>query len=479
MEESTITLPTPLSEETIRLSALDQQAQRHYAKPLLLFKAQHKGLNDPLIRHLKTGLSAALAETPEFASAVVPIPESTRKELQLRLTPRSGAVWRVVDYTSDELRAEWPYGSFDELAARHFPFDALEIPKEKLVSPLFLNIPDEATELPALGIQVSLIEGGAVVAFCWHHTVSDARGAVVLLNAWARRTRECVVDGKPGEPRSGLCLDDESRERWRLDYGSASPAEVPREYVVDASRRSPVAPGSVHLMDREVPLGKPFRITTWYFPAEGLKALREMIGGQFTVVEMVCSLLWKCVSRARGLLDDDNKAGTSLFTTRLEFRSRLNPPLPGSFIGNICEPNARARLSLAKVCSAPTGESLAALASAIRAATEAVDEAAVRGYISHIHSLPAVTDLTWDYKGFPGPDFGVTDLSGLDLFKMDWGPTLGKPVGLRFAYREGGLVYLLPMDPDGGMEVQVLCEPEAVEVMKGDEFLGLYCSLRA
>ncbi|KAK0701264.1 transferase family-domain-containing protein [Lasiosphaeris hirsuta] len=478
MDETTVKLSVPLSEEVIDLSSLDQQAQRHYAKPMLLFKLDHKGIRDPVIRHLQNGLSAALSETPDFASTVAPVPGSTRKELHLRINPESGASWRVVDYTNEQHKDAWPFGSFDELAARNFPFT--DIPAERLVNPVFLNIPDDVRELPSLGIQLSLIDGGIVMAFCWHHTVSDARGANVLLSSWARHTRASILHGKPDDP---VTPEEETRERWRLNYGTANAriAQVP-DYVVDAGARSPLSAGSMHLLDREDPTQAPFNISTWYFSAEALQSLRDALGGAadsgalFTPVEAACALLWKHVSRAR-LLDAGGDA-TSLFTTRLEFRARLRPPLSGDYIGNICEPNARARMPLSEVCSVATGTSLATLASAIRTATEAVDDSTVRNYIGLINSLAAVTDLTWDYNGFPGPDFGVTDLSGLDVLRTDWGPSLGAPVCLRLAYREGGLLYLFPIDRQGGLEAQVLCEPEAADRLKADDGLTQYATLR-
>lgn len=478
METTKVKLSVPVSEEVIRLSALDQQAQRHYAKPTLFFKLDHEGINDPVIEHLKKGLSVALSETPDFASTIAPLPGSARKELQLQLNPESGVSWRSVDHTAEVNKGAWSYGTFKELAAKHFSLT--DVPPERLVNPELVDIPENVRELPALSVQLNLIEGGAIMAICWHHTVSDARGFNVLLNSWARHTKESILRGEPDDP---VIPAEETRDRWRLDRGvGATIAQVP-EYVVDASARSPRSATSLHLLDREDPLGAPFEISTWYLSSASLQSLRDSLGadsdsGVFTSVEAVSALFWKHVSRARGLLERGEEGATSLFTTRLEFRARLLPPLSGDYVGNICEPNAHARLPLSELCSPSTGASLAKVASAIRAATEAVDDAAVRTYIGLVNALPAVTDLTWNYNGFPGPDFGVTDVSGLDICRTDWGPVLGSPVSLRLAYREGGLLYLFPMDPQGGLEVQTLCEPDAVERLKSDEEMAKFVAFR-
>jgi hypothetical protein len=468
---------TPFSDEVIRLSTLDQQAQRHYAKVLAFFRIDHGGKRDPLINQLRRGLAVSLSELPDFASKVVPVPGSTRKELQLQLGPDSAVPWRVVDYTQQEAVPDnvWQYGSYDEIASRHF--SVTDIPPERLVDPACLHVPDDAQEVPALAIQVNLIPGGLILAICWHHTVCDARSLNVLANSWARHTAASLANGDPGSPAQPA---EETRERWRLSYGprDASLADLP-DYIVDAAARSPLTAGSTHLHDRIDPVG-PFVISTWYFSAAALQSLRSVLAAataaneSFTSVEAASALVWRHVTRARflpGGEEDADRArrleGTSLFSTRLDFRARLRHPLPGDFIGNVCEPNARARVTLSEVCARGPG-ALAALASAIRAGTEAVDDAAVRAYIGLVNKLPAVTDLTWGYDLFPGPDLGVTDLSGLDSLRADWGRRLGAPERVRLATRENGLAYIFPIDHEGGFEVQVQCEAEAVERMKSD-----------
>ncbi|KAK3904813.1 transferase family-domain-containing protein [Staphylotrichum tortipilum] len=474
---------TPFSDEVISLSTLDQQAQRHYAKVLAFFRIDHGGKQDAVINQLRRGLAVSLSETPDFASMVVPVPGSTRKELQLRLGPDSAVPWRVVDYTQQEAAAEnvWQYGTYDEIASRHFSL--ADIPPELLVDPACLHVPEDAQEVPALAIQVNLIRGGLILAICWHHTVCDARSLNVLANSWARHTAASLTNGGPDSPPSQTA--EGTRERWRLSYGSrnATLADLP-DYVADAAARSPLSAGSAHLHDRVNCVETPFVISTWYLSAAALQSLRSVLGAvsaaneSFTPVEAVSALVWRHVTRARFLRvpseEDADGAdgagqlkGTSLFSTRLDFRARLRPPLPGDFIGNVCEPNARARVPQSEVC-APGPRALVALASAIRAGTEAVDDAVVRAYIGLVNELPAVTDLTWGYDLFPGPDLGVTDLSGLDSLRADWGRRLGAPECVRLATRENGLVYIFPIDREGGFEVQVQCEAEALDRMKRD-----------
>ena len=89
-----------------------------------------------------------------------------------------------------------------------------------------------------------------------------------------------------------------------------------------------------------------------------------------------------------------------------------------NIIDNACEDNARARIPLAEISFS---KSLKTLASDIRAATQAVDAAAVHRFIGCVNTLGAVTNLTRKLNLFPGPDLGVTDISGLDILRADWG----------------------------------------------------------
>ncbi|KKK14384.1 hypothetical protein ARAM_000098 [Aspergillus rambellii] len=177
-------------------------------------------------------------------------------------------------------------------------------------------------------------------------------------------------------------------------------------------------------------------------------------------------------------LEQAYPGGTSLFTTRLDFRARTKPPFPDTFVGNINKPTARVRLPLAEVCAASTPESLVTLAEAIRVATEGTGEQAMRTLIGLVNNAAAVTDVAWNYNYFPEPDLGVTDISGIEALKQNWGTPLGTPTHIKSYSRETGLLYLFPQDQDGGFEIQIQCENEAVEALKRDDRFQQYCEFR-
>ncbi|KAJ0414845.1 transferase family-domain-containing protein [Aspergillus carlsbadensis] len=472
MEQTTVKLSVPLCEDVIKLSALDQQIMRFYAESFMVFEFDPAKKADDIVHHLKQGLAVALSEIPDFAATVAPVPGSRRKELELRIGPESGVPFKVVDQTKQE---SWVYGSYADLASKHFPI--VEIPHDVL----FVPQPVEYTDgLPAAFLQVNLIDGGVIIAVSWHHAVGDARGISLLMDIWAKHTKTSITQGRPDLPAAQA---EGSRDRWRLDHGlrDVTVDDLP-EYTIDSSARQS-ATGSI-LLDREQPVTVPYTVSTWYLSADSLKSLRNSLAqaetenaAQFTKVEAVSALVWKHASIARQL-DQIHPDGSSLFTTRLDFRARTKPPFSDSFIGNINEPTARVRIPLSEVCAPSTPESLVTLAEAIRVATESTGEKSVRTLIGLINDAPAVTDVTWKYNYFPGPDIGVTDISGIESRKQDWGGALGTPVLLRSYSRETGLLYLFPQDKDGGFEIQFQCEMEAVEKLKKDEIFSKYCTYK-
>ncbi|KAL3482092.1 transferase [Aspergillus californicus] len=470
MQEKLVKLSVPLSEDVIKLSALDQQIMRFYAKSVMIFELDPAKRSDDIVHHLEQGLSVALSEVPDFASIVAPVPNSQRKDLELRIGPDSGVPFKVVDQTKQD---SWVYGSYADLAAKAFPTS--DIPHDILFIP---QPAPSADGLPATLLQVNLVDGGVIIAVAWHHSVADARGISLLTDVWARHTRISMTQGKPDLPAATITGD-----RWRLDHGlrDVTIDHLP-EYTIDSSARA--HPNGSHLLDREHPVTVPYTVSNWYLSASSLKSLRGTLAGaesdsaaQFTKVEAVSALVWKHMSIARGL-DESYPGGTSLFTTRLDFRARTKPPFPDTFIGNINEPTARIRLPIAEVCTPATPESLVTLAEAIRVATESTDEQTIRTLIGLVNSAPAVTDVAWKYNYFPGPDLGVTDISGNESLKQNWGGALGEPVSVRSYSRETGLLYLFPQDQDGGFEIQIQCEREAVEKLKADEGFSRYCGFR-
>ncbi|KAH6975723.1 trichothecene 3-O-acetyltransferase [Ilyonectria destructans] len=478
-EQTVVTPSQPPIDEVIELSILDQHALRMYSKFVIVFKMENGNEVSDDIQHLKNGLGRALSEHPEFAANVIHMAGSTRKELELQIGPESGVPFKIVDHSSriddskhchELLRGH----NYEKLERNNFPLT--KIPEEVL----FVDnaSPEGAypTGIPTLNVQVNIIDGGLLLGISWHHTVADAGGVNMFVKAWAKATNVSCTHGDV-EPEE---ISTEMSERWRLSYGiqGASIADFP-EYVADASARSPNT-GHPHLLDRKFSVPSDSQISMWQFSAKSLQSLVNLLNcpGQgneqrYTPVEALSALLWKHLSLARQLnilFPED----TSLFTTRIDFRRRLSPPLPVSYIGNVNQPVPRTRVSIRELCTPSTAQSLADLAQRIRGAVAENDDKIVRQLIGYVDTLPAVTDLALEFDTCPGPDIAITDLSGLDVMHQIWGNCLGRAVCIRGFVRYKGFAAFLPQDPEGGTQVHVQCEAAALESLKSDSNFTRY-----
>ncbi|EGX96625.1 Transferase [Cordyceps militaris CM01] len=485
MECTTVKLSVALGEEVVQLSTLDQQAQRAYANLLLVFKLSQNADADHVFSSLKRGLGAALTEVPDFASLVVPVPGSKKNELQLRLGPDSGVPFKLVrqDALASHLEKHSSGGTYAELARDNFPLAS--VPTELLFNQLPASELACARGLPGLLAQASVVDGGLIMGLSWHHTVSDARGINTLLSSWARHTKMWAGQGTIGSPSAA---PEPTRDRWRLTCG---PRDVHvshfSDYQINAAARTPLSPAAAHLLDRPDTTNATAGLSTWYFSKKALSSLRGELGRaaadgsdavQFTSGEAVSALVWKHLSLAR-LLHQQLAHETSLFASRIDFRGRAKPAFADGYIGNINEPNARTRMRLAEVCAPSSPASLVALAAAVREAIGAMDEKTMREFIGLVEGSSSVTDVYWDYNTFPGPDLVVTDMSGMDTLRQEWGGDLGQPVCIRSGSREKGVAYFLPQDAQGGFEVQLQCTAEDLGRLKDDSLFTKYAEFRS
>ncbi|KJZ71065.1 hypothetical protein HIM_09537 [Hirsutella minnesotensis 3608] len=479
-EETIVKLSKPLSDDVITLSTIDQHALRIYSKFVIVFKTEGEDQIRDGIRALKRGLAKALCEHPDFATQIVQKPGSTRKELELRIGPESGVQLRTVDHSS---RIDESQDCHELLRGRRYAdlergnFPLTDVPEELFFIPHADPEDFCPAGVPALLVQANVLDGAIILGISWHHSVSDACGMNTMCRAWAQATNIACTEGEawnPDEPTT-----DNSFERWRLSYGTrATIAEFP-EYVVEESARSP-GPNSQHLLDRKFIAYEACKVSMWHFSAESMQSFTELLNSagqgneqRYTQVEAISALLWKHLSRARRL-ETSFPGGSSLFTTRVDYRSRMSPPLPQKFIGNINQPVPRVRLSLREVCAASTPQSLAELAGVIRKTVSESGDKEVRKLVGFIDSLPGVVDLDLNFNTCPGPDVAITDLSGLDLMRHEWGMHLGRPICIRGFVRYKGFAAFFPKMFEGGRQLHMQCEAAAVERLKADPVFTRY-----
>ena len=169
--------------EPFFLSPIDNTMPRTYAPPsLLLFPIPQSGI-DTAVDTFHEGLRIILHAMPLLTGS-----------LRSHSTPQMGAVavtspWRTVDeiWRLREMRGRTRY-DYSELRRRGFPTTMFPMWDFSILE--FYTDDDP----PVMHVQVTLIDGGLVLALCVHHSFADGTGTNAILRIWASCCRGEVVD---------------------------------------------------------------------------------------------------------------------------------------------------------------------------------------------------------------------------------------------------------------------------------------------
>ena len=194
-----------------------------------------------------------------------------------------------------------------------------------------------------------------------------------------------------------------------------------------------------------------------------------------SVSEAISSLLWLHVVRARNV--DATQYPEAKLSLTVDARSRMsNPTIPKYFWGNMCEPNAVARMPTAGFLS-PEVEFLTSATQRVRSAIQNVNAPAVQRLAGMLVQLPKTTSITWNVDRWPGPDMLIVHLQSIPYTALDFGADFG---GCCEAFRlqigdiegkpDGRCIMFPPRKGDGrGLEVMLQYETSTLDRLDADE----------
>ncbi|KAF1349546.1 transferase family-domain-containing protein [Delphinella strobiligena] len=442
----------PVAGRSIQLSPIDQLHGPIRQFDVFCFKLSPAHTKDQLRESLNRGLSYTLAKLPDFLSNVV----DEEGDLRLkRLEIKDDATVRLLfkDYEDPELQGKWTAGTYEQLEKE-------DMPSSKLTTPLLAQHAADPDPF-ALSIQANFIPGGLLLAIIWHHAVCDGNGLNVILQSWSKHVAEITSDVRTNV----AYLPTASLDRHPLSHGNT-------DVTIDKT------PGLSWAKDAalpDFPKGIPrFTWAIWNISAERAAKLKEMASAPDSAMSWVSSgdaytaLLWKRYAAAR--TKSDTSSASKLWFP-VDFRKRLDTPLPSTYIGNSVLP-----------CVAPSTtadlatESLYSTALRIRQSVHGLTEKVIRDHIGLINEVPKLSDITFNVNLF-GTDLAITNWSGLGYLETEWGSAMGKPQFLRRTGDSavfGGVAVVQPRDQHGGFNLMTLFEVETTEALKKDELFREY-----
>ncbi|KAK1647652.1 hypothetical protein QYE76_065457 [Lolium multiflorum] len=307
-------------------------------------------------------------------------------------------------------------------------------------------------DAPLFVAQVTELADGVFVGFAYNHALSDGTAFWDFLNAWAEiaRSSKLLAPAERLRLRRAPLL-----ERWSPDGGAVAPIVLP---CADVSE----------LVERLSP--PPLRERMVHFSAESLAALKERARQELlaagdtagaaavTRFQALTSLLWRSITRARGLAPEQE----TVCRAAVNNRGRLRPALPAEYFGNTIYAIGTEAVRAPELLERGHGWAAGAVGRAVAAHTDA----AIRARVAAWMAKPMVYTLTWfDPYGTMMGSSPRFDMYGCDF---GWGKAVAARSGK--ANKFDGKTSLYPGREGGGsMDAELTLTPEHMAALEQDE----------
>jgi hypothetical protein len=235
-----------------------------------------------------------------------------------------------------------------------------------------------------------------------------------------------------------------------------------------------------------------FEYATYFISAEKLALLKSRISNnvpetKLGTVETLGAFIWRHIIVARNI--DPQRYPEAKLSITVDARGRTkNPNVPSNYWGNFAEPNAVARLPVARLqegaSSSSTSKHLTSTiypeaARRIHKAIAAVDDTAVRRLVGLLNQMPKSTTLTWNVNRYPGPDMLLVCIQGHKYNDIYFGHELGCPSALRCTVGDtegkpdGRCLILPPRRGDGkGLEIALQYDNSTLKRLENNVEFG-------
>ncbi|EOY20478.1 Hydroxycinnamoyl CoA shikimate/quinate hydroxycinnamoyltransferase [Theobroma cacao] len=172
---------------------------------------------------------------------------------------------------------------------------------------------------PLLGLQVTTFKcGGISLGVSFEHTLADGSSGLHFINSWANTVRGLSPSIAPFLDRTLL----RARNPLILKFRHVEFEPSPRLQTMFSTLESQVSP-------------KPSIVSAFKITADQLNALKAKINEnsnsntKYSTYRILSAHIWRCATKARDLLDDQQLK----LNLPIDGRNRLRPPLPPGYFG--------------------------------------------------------------------------------------------------------------------------------------------------
>ncbi|KAF9890781.1 hypothetical protein FE257_005351 [Aspergillus nanangensis] len=456
-------------DEVPRLIALEQIAPKGYLRYIFLFPLPDQYDLNEVADVVKAGYSSLKQRIPFVGCEAIPDADSKQPGfIKLQRTPEGS----VKDIVVRDLRSspESFQPTYSELKSSGFPVAAFD--SETLCrrsSPW----PSPGEQLPISLVQANFIHGGLILTWCVLHIAGDGTSFHTWMKVWAEGCR--LAQGL----ESSSSPVDLAPELW-----------LHRQSATKSSGRSTglLAHHPEYTLLPFTPTGAPPKMTSphhrsqvFYFSPAALAALKADASpvhateptdqSWISTNDALSALLWRTVMAVQSPLHmlDDGSDPVSVFNIAIDGRLRTDPPVHPETLGCFLE-SVAVEASIRDMLGTLT---VADLAVRIRKALLRADSHFTDDVVALVEKLEVDVNrlILTAFLDVPGFNCAQTSWANFDMYGLDWGPMLGGRVESVRTPSEGvinGLQVVLPVLPDGGMEVLVGVEEGCLDRLLHD-----------
>ncbi|KAL0415439.1 UNVERIFIED_CONTAM: Shikimate O-hydroxycinnamoyltransferase [Sesamum latifolium] len=297
---------------------------------------------------------------------------------------------------------------------------------------------------PLLVLQVTRFKcGGVSLGVGMQHKVADGFSGLHFINTWSDMARGLDITIPPFIDRTLLRARDPPQPKFEhIEY------QPPPTMTIHDSQKVNAAPETTVAM---------LKLTRDQLNALKAKSKEDGSTVTYSSYEVLSAHIWVCVCRARGLVDEQK---TKLFIAT-NGRSRLRPPLPPGYLGNVIFTITPVAIS-GELQSKP----ISYVAGMIHDVLVRMDDEYLRSALDYLEVQPDLMALVRGADTFKCPNLAITSWVGLPIHDADFGwgrPVFMGPGGIVYE----GLCYLLPSPTnDGSLSIAISLQKEHMKVFE-------------
>ncbi|CAK9873173.1 unnamed protein product [Sphagnum jensenii] len=258
----------------------------------------------------------------------------------------------------------------------------------------------DISSYPLLVLQITFFKcGGASLGVGMQHHIADGMAGIHCINTWSEMARGIPLKVQPFIDRTLL---------------KARSPPTPKFHHIEYQP----PPRLIKLPMVELPMA----VRVFKFTKEQIGTLKSMATDDqkkitYSSYEMLSGHIWKCVTQARKLHGSQE---TKLFIAT-DGRSRLIPPLPKGYFGNViftATPMSTANELVDKPLTYAAGK--------IRDAVARMDDEYLRSALDYLELQPDLSKLVRGASHFGSPNLGITSWARMPVYDCDFG--WGRPI---------------------------------------------------